>query len=880
MLKTKIVVSNSLIETQAIKSFSSFGEVSFNVLYKRPIELANFLLEKSGVVCPKMFVANDAVAALIYNDIKQIKFFELFTYNDVLSLVSTIQDMRYQIVENEKEKIMENLGNFSGKTNIFTEKNEAIIKAYNLIIDSFEEELIDEVGMIRFAIDNIKTFPNIDFVTYEYSHFRPLEKALINKAAGKEIEETRIVDDRPLKIERYTRCFGQNNEIEDILNFINENNIHFDECLIASTETNNYVNTLINYCDVLDIPVTIGTGRSLLSTCPGKLFSLIADWEKGHNRYEYLLRIIKDDSFNLNKFENDISFVLENLEDTNKKFLRQYKLSIDLIIETIGRLKISFDNPELNNKRFSDYSSLVNSRYLKDRNEQENVSRFLALRYIEKAIEIFNKGIVNFLECYAYNNDKDDNNALDKIKKMISFGEFGVPKQDIFNTLFSQNIGRKNPEDGKLYFTSIKNAPSALRKHLFVIGLSSELFPGKNRENPFLLDQDYCKFGVENASLRDIKENIENYNFLLDLANKYNCDICLSWPIYNSETLKGQNASSVILSTFQKENGVDKTIADFEKLFALSKSYDDKYREIEYFNTNLLNINKVGKEIAQYKCVNYSPLKEKENEENIAFEQLKVTRDGYGFSASAVTSYAECPYKFFMNYGLGMSQPQDINVYEVIPANEYGSLAHILLENLDKNQTSKPVFLKDCEKVFNEYLIINPIDNPSLVNAKKKEFLDMMDNAWEMESYQSTIIKEKNLCSLHEESGVKIHGLPDKVIITSHKNLHVIDYKTKNKIDHSPDKETSMIQCTMYSYLTEKKFAGYKVDGFEYRYLKFSNSVFSVNMEKHYKYLTNILTRLNNSIEAGEFSPELEDTGDRCYFKPICKYKNCCKKKG
>ena len=879
MLKTKIIVSNNLNETETIKSLSSFGESSFNVLYKKPIELASYLLEKSGIFYAKKFISNDVVAAHIYKQITSIPFFKLFVYNDVLSLVNTIQDMRYQIVNNEKEKIHEELSNNTGKNNIFTEKNEAIIKAYDIIMNVLGEDNIDEVGLVRFAFANTSTFSDIEFIKYEYSHLRPLEDALINKASGKVIDETPIAEDKKLNIKRYTRAFGQNNEIEDIINYIVKNNIHFDECVIATTESKNYANILINYRDVLDIPVTIGTGKSILQTNPGKLLSLIVDWDMNHHRQEFLLRIIKDESFNIEKFLEDISYDQADIDAINTSLKRQYKISIDSFIDTVGRLKISFDDTSVNNQKYNNYSNLISSRYQTDPTDQENIAYYNSLKYVEAIINILNKGVVNFIESYAFNNDKYDNNALEKIKKMVAFQQYGVPKQDVIDTIMSQNVGRHNIEEGKLYFASINNACSCLRKHLFIVGLSSSLFPGKNVENQFLLDEDYLQFGIKDASSRTINENIDNYFFLLDLAKKYDIDVYLSWPIYNSETLKSQNASSVILFTYQKETDINHTINDFEKSFTFSKSYSDKYRDIEYFSTDLFNINKVGEEVANYHFVNYSTVTPHDISINVAFEQLKKTRDGYGFSASAVTTYAECPYEFFMNYGLGMSQHQDIRIFEVIPANEYGTLAHLLLENLDKHQTSLQEFLVDSEKAFDEYLIINPMDNPSLVAAKKKEFLDMMTNAYSMESYEPTILKEHDLAYTHVGSKVNIHGLPDKVILNpDKKTLRVIDYKTKNHIEHSPSKPSTMIQCTMYSYLVEQRFKKYKVSEFEYRYIKFKDRVLSVDMIAHYNYLTEILKKLYDSIETGVFAPNLDRSDDKCYFKSICKYRDICKK--
>ena len=90
-----------------------------------------------------------------------------------------------------------------------------------------KEDSLDEVGVIRFALANTKQFNDIEFDRFYGANLKPLELALLEKASGKkfdndmkvvlEKEENQIVN--PLHVERYTKAFGQVNEIEDIITF-------------------------------------------------------------------------------------------------------------------------------------------------------------------------------------------------------------------------------------------------------------------------------------------------------------------------------------------------------------------------------------------------------------------------------------------------------------------------------------------------------------------------------------------------------------------------------------------------------------------------------------------------------------------------------------
>ena len=220
MLKSVIVLTNSIDESEKIKSLASFNVSTFDLRYMSALELAEYLLQLSGISYKQTFVRNDLLGAMIYTKIKEIPYFSLFTYNDISLLLSTLEDVRYRIVDNEYNEFLNKL-----PIDKFVTKNEAIKEAYKLITNYLNDNnYIDEVGVVRFALANAKPQPNIEFVRYEKSHLRPLELALLNKAAGKEVSESSVGDSsKNTFIETYTKAFGQSNEIEDIINYIYNN---------------------------------------------------------------------------------------------------------------------------------------------------------------------------------------------------------------------------------------------------------------------------------------------------------------------------------------------------------------------------------------------------------------------------------------------------------------------------------------------------------------------------------------------------------------------------------------------------------------------------------------------------------------------------------
>ncbi len=863
MLKQTIVLSSHINESEKLKSLALFNKKTINTHYFNALELARYLLQLSGTVIEQKFVSDEEIAAKVYKSAKEIDYFKACSFKDIYELVLGVNDLRRYIVNDEDNEINSKL-----PMDVFSKKNAAIKETYKLIISILENEnLIDEIGIIRLALKESSTFSNIEFINYNDQY--PLHQALINHASGKIVDPVcNNLKNKTLKIASYTKAFGQTNEVENILNYIYENKIPFDQCLVAAAETKDYSNIFSNYKDLLSIPIVIGTGTIILETRAGKLFSIINDWIDNFYDTDFLKRIIYDESFNLDILKETLEIPEDNFKAINKLLKFPETISLDSIISTVGDMKMSFDQ-DPNNKKLDNYRALLDKYISEGFNEDNTNRRKLELPFVEKFVNELNNGLFAFIDKYAFVIDPKDENAKGKILKYLNYHfAYDISYEDIKKAIFAQNVGRETIKEGALYFTSIENAISCLRPYLFIVGLSSNNFPGVSKENPIILDEDYEAFGVFKASTRNIVNNKETFFKLLEEANDNNVSIHLSYAYYNSQSLKEQNSSSVIFEAYKYENGDEKTIEDFNNEF---KNKDqNKYCSVEFFNNDILPIAEIGRSVANNKHLSFDGVAPSQNNDPINL--TKIIKKSHGYSASSVTNYAHCPYLFYLKEILGVEQPEEIDLYKIIPANELGTLAHYLLETLDKSKVkTKEEFGLIAAQRFNEYLIIRYPNNFVTADLAKEQFVEMMENAYEMEGDSKTLFREEDIITVHE-SGITIHGFPDKVIENPDGTVRVIDYKTGNAVVHSSDDAASMVQCTMYSYIIEK-IKGRRVSDFEYWYLKHKHIVRGSDndktMQDHYASLKEILTNLAVSLSTGEFLPNL-DYCKNCFYQKVC----------
>ena len=876
----KIVLTPSLEGTDYLKSLANLNidpKFTFGVRYFHSLEFARYLMQCNGIICPKEFVTNLYLSARMYHKVKEIEYFKNYSFEDVFELIKSVDELRKCIPSNEAIELKRLL-----EVQSFQRKNKAVVEFYNSLMDLLEKEnLIDEIGLIRYAIEHSSPLPNIEFVRFEEFEYYNLDIALLNKAAGKEVAPTKLFNEEKPNITSYTKAFGQNSEIEDILAYIYTNNIKFDECVIAASDVATYEKILSNYQAVLKFPLIVNSGQSIRDTNAGRLFGSIYSWRASHYHFDYLNELLNSREFDLNLFKEDIGFNQEIEDKVNLDLvLSHYDVfDFDLIVKTAGNLKLGLDCEDKNNHRLLEYEKLI-SRKVKDNPDDEIVKRDeVVLTFVKRINETFNKGIINFLDRYLVADESNisiERNALEKYTNQLLLGEKNnIPFEESVRFLSNIAVGNRKPKEGSLFLTSITNAISFLRKHLFIVGLDSKAFPGKVSENPIVLDQDYLLYGIKDASSKKINENKKLYHDLVGAASNLGVDIHLSYSYYNSETVKGQNASSVFFETYKKENGDNKTVNDLNKEF--DNKGQNKYCLTGLFQNDLFPLSIIGKKAKETTLIEYQPVVEAEPKE-VDSKGLLSYR---GLSATAIEKYVECQYEFFLNVLLHIEQEKDTNIYEIIPANEAGTITHELMEEFSPNLT-KDEFIDIAVSKFNDYLIAHPSDNPQGEELLLKEFVEMASNGYDMELRENlpSVLKEEDVFATHVPTGLRVHGFPDKVVRLSDGSYRVVDYKTGNNIKHDVDKKESVLQGALYAYVLEhgkNKLNQYgksqiKVSEFVFRYLKSNANISSFdkdhNIREYLSYLDDALSQIAESLRTGDFKKN--GKCDSCYFKSVC----------
>ena len=876
----KIILTPSLNGNDYLKSLAALNvkpSFTFGVRYFNSLELAQYLMQYSGIVCPKEFATDLSISAEMYQRVKQIEYFKKYSFTDVYELVKSVKELRKCIASNEVEEIKKLL---TVKT--FKEKNEAIIEFYKQLMMMMEENnIIDEIGLIRYAISYSSPIKDIEFIRYEEFEYTPLDIALINASAGKEVTPIKLFDNQKEVISSYTKAFGQNSEIEDVLAYIYKNNIPFDECLIATSDTNTYGKILSNYQAVLNFPLIVNSGQSIDETSCGRLFGSIIDWMENHNHLDFLVALFDSREFNLDLFKEDIGYIQEDIDKINYDLaLNKYDvLSFESIVKVVGDLKLGVNDIDKNNQRLSRYETLINDRVSYNPNDNTALRDQHALTFVKRINEMFKYGIPNILKRYVVideTNASIENNALKHYLDAFRLMKNNhIPFEEMVKFLNHVEVGNRKPAPGSLFLTSITNAIPFIRKHLFVVGLDSKTFPGKVKEDPTILDQDYELFGIEEASSRNIRKNKELYHDLIGVATSLNVDIHLSYAYYNSETAKEQNASSVFFETYKNENGENKTVNDLNKEF--ENKDQNKFRSVGFFENEFFPLSVMGKKAKEVVLIKSNDVKESDTKDVLSLSMVSSR----GLSATAIEKYVECPYEFFLNVLLHIDQERDTNIYEIISNIDVGNLAHELMEGFNTNIT-KDQFLKKAETKFNEYLIAHPSDNPKSEEKARDDFLMMMSNGYDMEVNENlpSVLKEENIYTTHKPTGLKIHGFPDKIVKICDGHYRIVDYKTGNKVKHNVNDAETMLQGALYAYIIENgtvRLNGFgkekiKVDEVVFRYLKSKVNVSTFDrghdIQEYLDKLDEVLLQIAESLKTGIF----EKSGDckNCYFRSVC----------
>lgn len=863
-MRERIILAPGINGNELIKSMALHGINTINLRICSAGELARIALMRSGIAVKEEFLSTREECAEVAKAIKDIAYFRKPTYSDIREITGAIRRMRSLVIGNDEViQIEKNL-----KKGIFSEKNAALNIAYQNYMKALSDNnQIDSMGLVRMAADECQVI-DADFMILKEYPVSPLEKSLLDKISNNSFSEVTIqslynISDKQVKLESIKNCYGAPNEVETILNDIYQGK-ELDKCTVVVADGMTYGQLFFDYALLYDLPISFGCGVPIVNTNPAKLLDLYYRWiTAGFFSAGTLAEMLNSVAFNKSKLDK----VLPEVDDefSNKTY-----------DEVLAGIRFTND-VTTNIARLNDFKQALDeetaivdkddTKAVKKLNEKKKCIPLLEAMAVELALapeefikkySYIRKGNSTHSEKLIMGLDMAAVSAIYDELSIIRRAEIDQTTEDLVKNVLGMAICMQNSESGKLHITTIEKSLSSVRENVYIAGLSSAKYPGSPRENYLLLDDDLNQFGSQAeymTSKGKIKHRQDILMNLAKLSSALDSKLNISYSGLNVSELKRENASSTIFELYKEECG--KTIS--------AKDLEDKTIKVEYFEPAISKNREVGKAYVGGSEIKTDSTKTP-NEEYAVPWNLEAA-----YSPSALSTFFGCPRHFMLANStmLGLKEPDDDNPFETISTSASGTLAHSLMERLANTSMTMEEFLKLSEEYFDRFMKQNPALISDGVESEKSSFLEMMETAYEMDPHREVALAEEDIRATHE-SGVKIHGYPDRVEKLDDGTYLIVDFKTGRNIGHVKDDIDTCLQIVIYAYLMEQK--GYKVSGGEFRYIRLGETISCKYDDEIKSALNEKLTLFKEIMKGGEFPlPGVVSGGDT----DPCKYCKC-----
>ena len=506
--------------------------------------------------------------------------------------------------------------------------------------------------------------------------------------------------------------------------------------------------------------------------------------------------------FNGSSTINNSVYEFKTIEDeVNFVCIKIYELIKNGInINNIHLCNVSNDYYYIIKRLFSYYNIPINIPF-----KNSIYSTRIVKDYLEKDIlnldsnDLITKKLVNVLNslCDIDNTDPIYRDILiDKLKNTY-----------ISNDTLSNAVNISN-----LYDISFEDD-----EYVFVLGFNQDILPKTYKDIDYIPDKDKSNVLMYPSNYLNEREK----NILIYVLSKIK-NLYLSYKL------------SSPFSEFYPSSLINECNLDIIKEFSDNYSYSNKYNIIR-LGEMLDNYKLYGEkdeyleELNTHYNIDYSSYSNKFNGIN---RDLFLEKLSYPFKLSytALNSYNECSFKYYLNYVLKLSD------YESTFASFVGNLYHEILSLYNKNGF-------DLEVEYNKYLEnreLNLKEKLLLVKIKKdlEELIEVIKSQNLITGYNDELHEEYVEVDIRDDISVKFIGYIDKIMYMKKIEdtyFSIVDYKT-GKIDTNIEamKYGLHMQLPVYLYLLNygRAFSNPIFTGIYYQNILFSYPKWEKNLDK------------------------------------------------
>ncbi|MBQ8922549.1 MAG: PD-(D/E)XK nuclease family protein [Oscillospiraceae bacterium] len=814
--------------TELLRTMARYRTATLGLRVMRPAELAKLGLMRSGIVPAETLITPDTEAALIFRFLREIPYFASASYHDAQNLAATLHTLRLQITGDERACIAERL-----KDSPFREKNAALLAVYDRYTAALREQnLTDTAGIIRLAAADAEPLGTVCSVLREFP-LAPLEQALAARLSAGEprlvsVRELLHVPEQAMPMPQITEAYGAASEAEFVIGTVFREKLPLDQCTVALTDPGD-AQLLFELAARFGIPVTFGCGLPVTLSNPAAVLRDYRSWlTGGHCGIDALRALLTGAAFDTKQFCQDHG--IERLDD---------------FIRIAGSMRLGAD-PGQNAARIAAYQPAeecdralipqLSSVFSGDGMQcAELIRRYARIR----------KNSLGRLDSAAKTKIGD---ALERFTAMT-----GAPAESLFPELLQARICAENSREGALHVTTVSGALTALRPNLFVMGLSSEKFPGEPTENYLLLDDELAAFGEAAPTSRNLIRQAQNaLHDLLMTAAALQIRTELSCCCYDAAELKANNASSALYALFREAGGKD------EAAFRAS------VKRVGYFTQNLPGMTQIGRAYLAGGTVAAELAAPPEAQE--------ITGMLRNLSPSKIETYLACPKRFCYENVMGLRITEPDDVFTVVSARDFGTLVHKAMEFLCGDKPGQAEFLANAGQVFEHYLTERPPMNPNDADKDRQDFMQTVTNGYEAAEEMQIQEAEQELTVTYG-CGITVKGRPDALALMPDGTCRILDYKTGRRLRHEENDVFSCIQVMLYADMLTR--SGVAVSGGDYRYLRLNKSVSCEYTPERAALIEQKLGGIAEAMQQNRYPASA--SRDNCQY---CPYRGICEEGG
>lgn len=526
-------------------------------------------------------------------------------------------------------------------------------------------------------------------------------------------------------------------------------------------------------------------------------------WKYEKSKYEAINNTENKESNNTNYNETE-----EITEDIN--FNKEQEIITKPLLNLKEKLKGKKSAKKISLEIHEFLSKIIEDIY--DTSESESSPKELILKSekiikeITEAWEVVSEVILEIAQIFG-----EENMSYEEYSKILKTG------------LATKELGQIPQTQDKVIVGDVNRSKSHKVKAVFIIGVNDGIFPSSFASEGFFNDLDRQSLKQEGIEIaKGTKEKMYEENF-----NIYKAFTTAEENLYIS-----YSASDFDGGTLRKSLVISKLKRIFPKLKEQTEEKDEILTKKITFSKLLNNLeNKEWSEVYEWYRKNYkeeleratkgltfSNLAEKLDKENIA----KLYGDNLKTSVSKMESYRECPFSYYLKYGLKLSDKEKLDIKPI----DTGSFMHEVIDEFFKKaenikQISEEEIKNLVEEIIEEKTLLG---GKFVLTAKYRSLLQRLkrvitksliyivealkNSSFEVLGTEISFGREGTPpieIKLEDGRKVLIEGKIDRIDIAKMPDgnyIRIIDYKSSTK-DIDLNKVVAGLQLQLITYTKE-----------------------------------------------------------------------------